>query len=200
MSFFGDSNNFGLAMIIAGLVVAVISIVSIVLSFSDDDVNGTAVAVVKIGTIIYALMVAGMGVKVRSGAISKKLKIVGEFVRIVGLGVIIQGIFAAVGGAIEDTSVSSAILSSIVYIILGLIVLWVASSIVDGKVDVKDRLFWIILVVVFAILALYSLINAISNIVSLDVIFIANLCYVLIYVFLLLALLSDEVKKGMGMA
>ncbi len=86
--------------------------------------------------------------------------------------------------------------SGIIDIIIGIIVVWAAGKINDGKETTIDKIIWIILLVLFVVYFLVSFIAIFTtDIISL----IANLCGAIIYLFMIAYLFDNDVKKAMGM-
>ncbi len=199
MSFFDDTSNFGKVLTIAGLIMALASLVSLIYAAVYDW--GWDYIIVPVGTLIYGLMIAGVGRRVISGEISQKIDMVGSFVAIVGAGFIVQGFFSMIGAAAVGAA-GAGIGGFVISLILGVITIYIARSVVDGKVTTMDRFLWILLLVIFAVMFILSLIGIFSGWGSipgaLDAI--ASLFLMLVYAFLIMMLLSDDVKVEMGMA
>lgn len=199
MSFFEEPKNAGLAIIIVGILQIIGGIIAIILGamqyeVSEDQVYTIGAAVSGIGTVICGFLFFAYGKKVRSGAISAKIDILAQFVRIVGVITIIGGVFSAIGGIVDGVDLGSEIVSAIISIILGLIILWIAGKINDGKQTTGDKIIWILLLVIFVIeiiLAILLIITIIGIIIG--------ICNLIIYVFMLMLLLSSDVKAEMGM-
>ena len=200
MSFFEDPKNAGLAIIIVGIlqmIGAILAIVLGVIGLEDDDGEkiftiGSAVA--GIGSLICGFIYFAFGKKVRGGSISAKIEILAQFVRVVGVCVIIGGIFSAIGAIVDGGDIGGALVSGIIAIILGLIVLWIAGKINDGKQTTGDKIIWILLLVIFAICIIIAILEIITII---GIIY--GICHLIIYVFMLMLLLSSDVKSAMGM-
>ncbi len=192
MSFFSDNKNFGLAMIIAGLVTALVAIISIF--YPAFTVGG---AVTAIGSVIYGLMIMGVGSSTRKGEISQKLDILAKYVYVVGAGTIIMAVFSAAGMAINGGVVGllAGIIAFIIALIIGLVIIWAGKKMTDGAVSTIDRIIWILLVLLFVISILGALVQLFGGILGI----ILGICNIIIFVFLLAALFDPEVKKAMGM-
>lgn len=199
MSFFDSTKNFGTAMLIAGLIAALLSIAAIVLeALSDDGVN-LGFIVGSIGDVIYGLMIAGMGVKVRNGEISKKIELLGQFIMVVGAGFFVTSLFGGIGQAL-NSAIVDGVVTIIIGIVVAFIVTWIAKKIMDGNATTLDKIIWVLLLVIFVIMILASLFGILAVLGGIMGILaaIASLCYVIVYIFLLITLVSDEVKKEMG--
>lgn len=191
MSFLSDNKNFGLAMMVAGILMAIIAVVNIVLHFT------LGVAITAVGSIIYGLMIVGVGSSTRKGEISQKLDILGKYVFVVGAGLIITSLFAAIGVAVELglVGVVAGIITVIISLIIGLIIIWISKKMTDGQVSTIDRVIWIILVIMFIISILGAIMQMLGGILA----FLLGVCNLVIFLFLLSALFDPEIKKAMGM-
>lgn len=191
MSFLSDNKNFGLAMMVAGILMAIIAVVNIVLHFT------LGVAITAVGSIIYGLMIVGVGSSTRKGEISQKLDILGKYVFVVGAGLIVTSLFAAIGVAVELglVGVVAGIITVIISLIIGLIIIWISKKMTDGQVSTIDRVIWIILVIMFIISILGAIMQMLGGILA----FLLGVCNLVIFLFLLSALFDPEVKKAMGM-
>ncbi|MBR2254956.1 MAG: hypothetical protein IJ856_03950 [Candidatus Methanomethylophilaceae archaeon] len=195
MSFFDDPKKAGLAFMILGILQIIGGIALIILGVIDDDYKLATAAVLGIGQIIVGAIMFGYGQKVRGGAISKKIDILAEFVKITGVVTIINGIFGAIAVALGDGGIGTAIVSAIISIIIGLIIIFIGSRINDGKQDLGDKIIWIILLVLFVLALIGSVIGLLDFILGT----IENICNIFIYIFMLCLLFDGEVKKEMGM-
>ena len=196
MSFFDNTKITGLALTIVGLLMIVAGILQIYDGATMDGGLGENVGYViaGIGSLIAAVMYFLYGNKVRTGAITSKISILGNYVRVVGATTIVVGIFAAIGGIMSSISFWDCV----IMIILGLIVIWIGSKIDDGKTTTFDKILWIVLLVVFVVLFIVNFIDIFTN--GFNVIsIISSLCYAIIYLFMSAFLLDGDVKKKMGM-
>jgi hypothetical protein len=201
MSFFSEPKNAGLAFIIIGVITVIGGIITVVLGAmgyefeAGDNVYkfalGTAVA--AIGTIIYGCMQFGYGKKVRDGTVSAKIDILAAFVKLVGVGTIVTGIFSAIGTVMNGDEIGTGIVSAIISIVIGLIIIWIGTKINDGKQTLGDKIIWVILLIAF-ILCLIAAILEIITIIGI----ITGICELIIYVFMLILLFDPEVKSEMG--
>lgn len=198
MSFFDKPENAGMALVI----VALLNLVSAVLGLYDGisgDFN-TAAVCVAIGAIVCAIVYFKFGQELRTSAPSK-IDTLATYVKTVGLVTIIGGIFA-LGYLANNDSANAG--NGVINIIFGLIIMWCASKINDGKVTVADRILWIILTVVMVILVIVSLVSIVGSfgldgIVNIVFSVLVSVCDLVIFLFMLLLLLDGEVKSKMGM-
>lgn len=203
MSLLDNPKNFGLAAIVIGVVSLIVGIMAIVNGALADEIALGAI-VAAVGTILYGVLILGIGLPIYRGEDTNSLSILGKFVRVIGLATIVVGIFAG-AGIIIDGSLSAGIVEIVIGLIFGLILIWVATKILDGTVDLMDKIIWILLLVVFLVLTIVSLVGIIApfigGFVLIDALFLAVLsfCQFILYAFLLVAVLSNDVKKAMGM-
>lgn len=203
MSFFDNPKNFGTAMLIAGLIAALVSLIGIISEALSSDVS-VGLIIVAVGALIYGLMIAAIGQKIRVGEISQKIKILGSFIAVVGAGFIVKGFFSMIGVTVDNADdLGIAVAGFFVALILGIIAIYISRTITDGQTTTMDRIFWIILLVIFVIMIIASLIGILS-VLDGEIIgaltAVASICNVVVYASLLVVLLSDDVKKELGMA
>ena len=201
MSFFSEPKNAGLAFIIIGVITVIGGIITVVLGAMNyefeagDNVYkfalGTAVA--AIGTIIYGCMQFGYGKKVRDGTVSAKIDILAAFVKLVGVGTIVTGIFSAIGTVMNGDEIGTGIVSAIISIVIGLIIIWIGTKINDGKQTLGDKIIWVILLIAFILCVIAAVLDIITIIGI-----ITGFCELIIYVFMLILLFDPEVKSEMG--
>lgn len=202
MSFFDNPKNFGIAAIVIGAVSLISGLVAIVNgALADPIATGSVVAAV--GTLIFGILILGVGIPVYKGEESNKLNILGLFVRVIGIATIVTYLFSG-AGQIIDESLATGVGWIIIGIIFGLILIWAAGKIVDGSADTMDKIIWILLLVAFAILTIVSLVGIFTPFLTdgaiLDqaLLAILSLFEFILYAFLLVAVLSDDVKRAMG--
>lgn len=199
MAFF-SAKNAGLAFMILAVVEAIAAILMIVLSFMDiEDLKKYSTAyfiIVAVGALIAACLYFTFGKKVRSGEVSNKIDILAQYVKIVGIVTIVGGICTAVAEAVglDDVSFGAALGGAVISIILGLIIMFIASKINDGKQTTGDKIIWIILLVIFVLLIIAA-VGEIITIIGAPI----GICDLIIYVFMLTLLVDPEVKSEMNM-
>lgn len=199
MAFF-SAKNAGLAFMILAVVEAIAAILMIVLSFMDiEDLKKYSTAyfiIVAVGALIAACLYFTFGKKVRNGEVSNKIDILAQYVKIVGIVTIVGGICTAVAEAVglDDVSFGAALGGAVISIILGLIIMFIASKINDGKQTTGDKIIWIILLVLFVLLIIAA-VGEIITIIGAPV----GICDLIIYVFMLTLLVDPEVKSEMNM-
>ncbi|MDO5861324.1 MAG: hypothetical protein Q4Q58_00730 [Thermoplasmata archaeon] len=200
MSFTDNQKVVGWAFFIIGFLMVIAALLQLVDGFTLDGGLGehAGYIIAAIGALIAAVLYFLFGNKVRTGALSGKLNILGSYVNIVGVTTVVIGIFAAIGGIMSDIS----FWDNVVAIILGLIVIWAASKIADGKTTTMDKILWIILTVVFLVLFVVSFLGLFSlegEGITLVVNILTSICYAIVYLFMLCYMFDNDVKKGMGM-
>lgn len=199
MAFF-SAKNAGLAFMILAVVEVIAAILLIVLSFMDiEDLKKYSTAyfiIVAVGALIAACLYFTFGKKVRDGEVSNKIDILAQYVKIVGIVTIVGGICGAVAEAVglDDVSFGAALGGAVISIILGLIIMFIASKINDGKQTTGDKVIWIILLVIFVLLIIAA-VGEIITIIGAPV----GICDLIIYVFMLSLLVDPEVKSEMNM-
>ena len=199
MAFF-SAKNAGLAFMILAVVEAIAAILMIVLSFMDiEDLKKYSTAyfiIVAVGALIAACLYFTFGKKVRDGEVSNKIDILAQYVKIVGIVTIVGGICGAIAEAVglDDVSFGAALGGAIISIILGLIIMFIASKINDGKQTTGDKIIWIILLVIFVLLIIAA-VGEIITIIGAPI----GICDLIIYVFMLTLLVDPEVKSEMNM-
>jgi len=203
MSFFDNPKNFGTAMLLAGLISALVSLIGIITEALDSD-RDVGLIVISVGVLIYGLMIAAVGQKIRVGEISQRIKILGGFIAVVGAGFIVKGFFSMVGETL-DSHLAGGVVIFFISLILGILAMYISRTITDGQTTTMDRVFWIVLMVIFVIMIILSIAEMVSAFdgesVAIGVLnAIAGLCNVIVYVSLVVVLMSDDVKKELGMA
>ncbi|MDO5861323.1 MAG: hypothetical protein Q4Q58_00725 [Thermoplasmata archaeon] len=173
----------------------VIAALAVIYGALDDD-NTTAYIIMGVGSLIAAILYLLFGNKVRTNAISGKLNVLGNYVRIVGVVSVVSGLFVVIAGFFfNDTGdlTGSAIIGTGVFsIILGLIIMWASGKILDGKETTFDKILWIILVVVFILMLIGEIMSLLTDPID-------AICGIIISVFMLAYLFDPEVKKAMNM-
>ena len=193
MSFFDNTKIAGWGLFFIGILMIINAIVSIYNGATKEGDDRLALVVVGIGALLAAFIYFGFGNKVRKGEIHEKIAVLGQFVRTVGLATVVASFFAAIAG-IWGVSVSTW--SNVGMLIIGLIIMWIASKINDGKATNFDRILWIILVVVFLIEFILSLSGALGgqwyNILS-------GILMAIVYLYMLAFMFDGDVRKKMKM-
>lgn len=197
MSFFDNTKIAGWALFFAGLLMIVSALVGFYDAFAEHEGAGDQIGylVIAIGALIGGLIYFGFGNSVRTGAISEKIEIVARLVLTVGTCTIVAAFFGIIGQVLIEVGDLGAIGMQILSFIFGLILLWIGKTINDGKTTTFDKILWIVLVVVFIILFLVNL----FGIVPIGLSSISAILMAIIYLFLLVFMFDNDVKKKMGM-
>ena len=163
--FFDNHKIVGFAFMVVGMILVIDAILTIVLGFVDvnDDMkegidNWTIYCVLGgIGSLICAVLYTMFAMKVYNGVYSEKIVILERYVTIVGLTIALGGIFNAVASIAGGQDVGVAIVSAILSILIGLIIMFIATKINDGKQTVGDSIIWILLLIAFIIVLILSI-------------------------------------------
>ena len=190
--FFDNTKIVGFAFLVVGFILIFSAIFSIAMGFIDvsDDLkegidNWMPYCVVGgIGSLICALLYTFFALKVNNGTYSQKIVILEKYVRIVGITMIIDGIFAG----------AASIVGAIVGILIGLLIVFISTKINDGKETVGDSIIWIILLIAFIILLIVSILEFFTLILIID-----GIAHLFIALFMIAFLFDPEVKKKMNM-
>ncbi len=190
---------------VLGAINLIVGLVALVTALTAGNIVVSAV-VACIGPIIMAALYLRFGISVKNGGVPKKIDILAYFVRLAGLSEIIIAVFN-LWYAIETSGAVVAIGAVIISVIIGLIILFIAGRINDGKQDTGDKIIWIILVVLFAISAVLDVLAVIGFITDGNFAFdlktisalIVPIASFIIDVFMLLLLFDSDVKREMNM-
>jgi len=209
MSFFDNSKNVGLALIIVGLITLIMGIATAVAGVVDADGGWLKASAVCYGiaALIFGIMILGYGLKIRKSSMDQ-VAVLSGLIKVIGVATILAALFNAVGAFLSTNNtgdiggaVIAGISSMIVSIVIGIILIWIASKVAGKSKNVISKLLWIILVVVFLILAILSLINIFNQHFS-DIqgilAAISAICMFIVYLYCFIATLSKDVKTSMG--
>ena len=221
MSFLEDNKNIGLLVLIVGIMTIVAAIV-LVAWISGHKVAGytTAGTIVSlVGALISGIIFILAGLSVRDSkddqlgllqmfagmiglkiAYDIKIGIPALLVMVMGITSLINGVFAIIAGGVNG-SVGAGISAGIIGIIIGIFFLIAAPIVAGNKKSSSGSIIWIILLILTVLGILGSFfalfVVFIIPIYGLFVLIVA-ICSLLLYIFLLLAFLSPEIKKTMG--
>ena len=201
MSFFDNQKVLGYAFLVVGLILVIDAILTIVFGFVDvnDDMkegidNWTIYCVLGgIGSLICAVLYTMFAMKVYNGVYSEKIVILERYVMIVGLTIALGGIFNAVASIAGGQDVGVAIVSAILSILIGLIIMFIATKINDGKQTVGDSIIWILLLIAFIIVLILSIFMLFSLATIID-----GIAHIIIALFMIAFLFDADVKKKMN--
>ena len=203
-SFFDNTKIVGTAFLIVGIILVFDAILTIVLGFVDvsDDIRGDietdkwlAYCVIGgIGSLICAVLYTLFALKVFKGQISEKIVILEQYVRIVGVTTALGGVFNGIASIAGGEDVGVAIVAAIILVLIGLLIMFIASKINDGKQTTGDIIIWVILLIAFIIV----LIGGVLSVFSLSGI-VDGIAHILIALFMIAFLFDPEVKSKMNM-
>jgi len=207
MSFFKENRTAGIALMVLGLINLIGAVAALVGVVTEEKIQVSA-AVACIGPIIMAILYFRFGVSIKNGGVSKKIDILAYFVRLAGLGFIINAVFA-LWNTFENSDIGVALGGLVLNIIIGLIIIFIAGRINDGKQDAGDTATWLILVVLFAISAISAIIavigiffDAIDGKIALDLTILDNVLLpivnLIIAIFMFILLFDSDVKREMN--
>lgn len=194
MSFLDNPRNAGTALWIVGILNIILGILSIVLAAAGVEIDGEKIDLVYgiingIGTIIVGIIYFGFGKSIRSGEISDKWDILTRFVLISAMAIAIGGIFG------YNSDLGQYAVNIIVSLIIALIVFWIYKRMTDGKADTVDKILWILLVLFFIISAILDIFMMLAFPIGT----LMGIAGLIVDLFMLLALLDNDVKAKMGM-
>lgn len=193
MSFIDNQGIVGWAFLIVGVLLLAMAVVGLYDCTGEDNVAGNAV--VYIGVLLAAILYTLFGNRVRTGSISGKVDVLGSYVNIVGVTIVVEAVFAVVGGLILGEDAASLIGGGIILVVIGLIVMWAGKSVMDGRKTFGDKVLWAILVVAFAVVLVAQILYMdFGDAVSI----VDGVLHIVIYVFMIAYLLDGEVRGAMG--
>ena len=175
MEFLNNTKNFGLMIMIIAVIDVILGVIGIINNgFSIDGLGSILAPVVMIlaGFAIFSQTNGGIiSFAFPEGTRSK---------------------FGALTGFIFATGLSNILSLNIAGVVLGILILIVGWIIANGNKTFLDSIIWVILVVLFALIAISSLIVAFSGDV---VLIISGICGAILYLMAFLYLLDSDVKK-----
>jgi hypothetical protein len=107
---------------------------------------------------------------------------------------IITAVFECIANVVAGVSLGAQLYSTIITIVLGLIVLFCAGKINDGKKTGGDKVIWILLLLIFIIEILFAILLIIT-IVGI----ILGICNLVLYGCMFALLIDNDVKNAMNM-
>ncbi|MBR4686448.1 MAG: hypothetical protein IKP04_08005 [Candidatus Methanomethylophilaceae archaeon] len=194
MGFFSEPKHAGTAYVIVAILQILGALISIILAAMDAEIALVPVVISGIGAIIAGVIMFGYGNKVRTGVISDKVEILAQFVRIVGIVMIITAVFECIANVVNGVSLGAQLYTTIITIVLGLIVLFCAGKINDGKKTGGDKVIWILLLLIFILEILFAILLIIT-IVGI----ILGICNLVLYGCMFALLIDNDVKNAMNM-
>ena len=190
MSFFDDTKNAGLLLLIIALMDIIFAVVSIFALEDFKDLEMWKKILVIVGAVIGAAIIACIGLGIKNGAMSFQI---GDFFSDVKSKF---GVLVAVTAGIAIADIVEGIFNIIAYggtsvgaLVIAVLLLIMAWFMVNGG-KLAGNIIWIILLILYII---GIVVSAIASIV------LVGIPSLLLYIMLLLFLLSPEVKNKMGM-
>ena len=200
--FFDNHKIVGFAFMVVGMILVIDAILTIVLGFVDvnDDLkegidNWTIYCVLGgIGSLICAVLYTMFAMKVYNGVYSEKIVILERYVMIVGLTIALGGVFNAIASIAGGEDVGVALVAAVISVAIGLLIMFIATKINDGKQTVGDSIIWIILLIAFIIVMILSILMLFSLSSIID-----GIAHLIIALFMIAFLFDSDVKKKMNM-
>ena len=188
MSFFDETKNFGLVLLIC----AVLSIVFAVFMMTVGIDNTKMGVLAGVGTIVGALIILVYALGVYRGEYlvnidrymddaSTKFGVLTGFVTVNGVSCIVSAIFSIIGG-----DVGGAVLN----IVIGVLCFVMAFFMTDNEKGIADNVIFIILAIIFVLMIIGGILTLIVLI---------GIPILIEGIMLLIMLFSPEVKEKMGM-
>ena len=190
MSFFDDTKNAGLLLLIIALMDIIFAIISVFVMDGYKDAEMWKKIVLLIGGVIEGVILAIVGLGIKNGScmiqiggffsdVTSKFGVLVAGTAALGIGMIISGIFGTIAfGA-----------NNVFDIVIGILIVLVAYLMLDGG-KIANNVIWIILLIVYILGIIVSLIACLV---------LVGIPSLLLFIMLLLFLLSPEVKSKMGM-
>ena len=200
--FFDNHKIVGFAFMVVGMILVIDAILTIVLGFVDvnDDLkegidNWTIYCVLGgIGSLICAVLYTMFAMKVYNGVYSEKIVILERYVMIVGLTIALGGVFNAIASIAGGEDVGVALVAAVISVAIGLLIMFIATKINDGKQTVGDSIIWILLLIAFIIVMILSILMLFSLSSIID-----GIAHLIIALFMIAFLFDADVKKKMNM-
>ncbi|MCL2295899.1 MAG: amiloride-sensitive sodium channel family protein [Methanomassiliicoccaceae archaeon] len=211
MSFL-TNKSVGLMLIIIGLINIIAGLARAVNGVLEAEGTYLTIAAICFGiaNLISGVLILGYGFKVRGGP-NDESDIVSGLIIIIGTATILNAIFLAAGSfftnydadAAIGSAIWAAIVTLIVQIVLGLILIWAGRKVGGKNKNVLSKLLWIILIVVFLILAIWQFVTLFKDGIDLGnldgiLALIGAICWAVVYIYCFIAMLSADVKESMG--
>lgn len=198
MSFFGNTKNMGIVVLIAGIICLIGGIISAVGTLTAEGGDNLAAKVlIALGALVLGVGLLWCGSNIlKADDGSEALRI---FVRTYGLIIIVSAVLSLIGAIVGENTVN--IITFVVQIVLGAIILWIGNKIGGKNKNVISSVLWVLLILVFIILALARLVSAVLSFEfgSLEEIgtFTVHVCMCIAFLMALVLTLSPDVKNAM---
>lgn len=210
-SFFDDTQNFGLALFIAGIAGIVCSILALVTYVLWAATIGYVIVLSCIGGVLTSLLILLYGMIVR-GSENKAAPLEGVTKFITPASYDKPGLLSGLTFVVGITSIITGVVNLLILnfggvltILFGIFFIWAAPQIRGESTGFDKHLLWIILLVIFILSALFSLITVFTVVLAVfDVYFLflalEGLCMLIVNIFAIIFITSPEVKSLMNSA
>lgn len=195
MSFFDETKNFGLILLIVSLVGIVLDIV-----FMFVEIGGTKTPIITgVGSIIGELIVAIYAYGVYTGEYlipidrflddaASRFGVIKGFVSVYAISSIVDAIFTLVGGIINN-NLGGVISSIVISLIIAALCIFAVLKMSDATVGTADKVIYYVLMILFILMIIFGI---------LSLIVIVGIIPLVEGIMLLVMLVSPEVKEKFG--
>lgn len=195
MSFFDETKNFGLILLIVSLVGIVLDIV-----FMFVEIGGTKTPIITgVGSIIGELIVAIYAYGVYTGEYlipidrflddaASRFGVIKGFVSVYAISSIVDAIFTLVGGIINN-NLGGVIPSIVISLIIVALCIFAVLKMSDATVGTADKVIYYVLMILFILMIIFGI---------LSLIVIVGIIPLVEGIMLLVMLVSPEVKEKFG--
>ncbi len=195
MSTFNNNKVFGTALLIAGLVAALLAIAIFVKTATDGAMGGTSLT--SIGVVLFGLLIAWSGAVARKGDASDNLGLLSKCLMTVGGCVAFVAIFESAGGAMEGAETMEIVTSFVISVLMGALMIFGAMKLKAGAVSASGKISWVLMVIAVALCLLSSAMEMLNPDILLAIICAAN---TVVFLFMLCAILTGDVRKAVGIS
>ena len=212
MSFFENKRILGFVLWLVAIITIAQGVACIIAgamgnsnSFIPEDMDNKVFygALTGIGSILVGFLYLGFSALISRRILKEKIDIIAGLVRMLGVTTILGGLFDAAASIIGTGDVGAGFVAAVISALIGLVIIFIASRINDRKVDVFDKIIWIVLVVLIAIVTVLVFIGLIGMTLSVDlglvIIIIGVVAEIIINLFVLVYLFDADVMRKMGM-
>jgi len=195
MSFFDETKNFGLVLLIVSLAGIILDLI-----FMFVEIGGTKTPIIAgVGSIIGELIVAIYAYGVYTGEYlipidrflddaASKFGVIKGFVSVYAISSIVDAIFTLVGGIINN-NMGGVISSIVISLIIAALCIFAVLKMSDGTVGTADKVIYYVLMVLFILMIILGI---------LSLIVIVGIIPLIEGIMLLVMLVSPEVKEKFG--
>ena len=207
-SVFDNTRIVGGAFLIIGFLEVIAAILAIIAGFEDpgEEIrmmikNWTYYCVILgAGSLICAILYAVFAFLVFSGTMSQKIEILASYVKIVGIITALGGVFGAIASIVGGLDIGASLISAAILVVIGLIIVYIAGKINDGKQTTGDKIIWIILMIAFILKLIFEALGIVGSFDPLSLSgIVSGIAGVVIAVFMIAFLFDSDVKTQMNM-